>query len=557
MVIVTSRRRVASGRSPSLSIKEFFGLVLAVAMFPVASVTVAQHDHHTTSARVVSVHLATSCKPKVAAMFDRGLALLHSFWFSAAYETFRLVEHSDVDCAMAWWGMALAQWGDPFEQGRRPAGALEVGRWALSSAQKATSATPRERKYLAAVTELYADGEPRERATAYERAMIRLSEEFPDDREAAVFAALATLVLTERRDERANAAAHMERLYRERPDHPGLAQYVIRAYDDASMASQSLDEAKHYAEIAPPAAYALHVPSHIYTRLGMWHEVLEVNLASADAARRDGAAADELHALDFQVYASLQMGQDQQAASVARRLSVLESRVDADSKSTTMASAARLALAAIPARVALELGDWSTAASLVVDQSTVHAADAQTHFARGIGAIRSGQIAAAREALAQLRAVRNKLGPGDAKWGAQVDTRGQILQAWILFAEAKSAAALQLLTRAADEEDKTADSIWLPGQLLPARELLGEMLLEMNRPADALTAFEQTLARSPNRLRALFGAADAARKAGNSRKSAEYDDAITAICRNADDPPRAMIAAARARQQASNPVRKK
>jgi tetratricopeptide (TPR) repeat protein len=514
--------------------------------------TAVQHDHHATSQRLLSVHFPISCKPKVAGMFDRGVTLLHAFWFKAAIDTFKLVAHSDVDCAMAWWGIALAQWGDPFDP-TRPPGALEAGRQALANAGAARSASARERQYIAGVAELFRDDVAAGQTVklrAYERAMGRLSEEFPNDSEAAVFAALAAVPQAKSVAERQAAGARLERLSRQQPDHPGLAHYVIHVYDAPSLANKGLEAARHYATIAPAAPHALHVPSHIFMRLGLWDEALEANLVSADAARRDGASADELHALDYQVYALLQTGQDRQAAAVVQRLTGLRTHVDAGTRSTATPATAYFALAAMPARLALERGDWAGAASLDIDPTPIPWVAAVTHFARGIGAARSDQVASARHDLEQLVAIRDRVSAGkDVEWTQQIDLQCRTVQAWILFAEARPEAALRLLAAAADDEDEAELPGISPGPLGPARELLGEMLLETNRPADALAAFERVLAREPNRLRALHGAARAARKAGDAEKSAGYYDVIVGTCRRADDPPRPMIAEARARQR--------
>ncbi len=524
-------------------------VVLAAALF-IATPVRAQHDHAATG-RLGSVHFETSCAPAVRPEFDRGIALLHSFWFSAAVESFATVLKGDPRCAMAHWGIAMSWWGNPFGGFRTPQ-ALVAG-LAASDAGSATGAgTEREKAYLAAVDTLFRDTvtrDQRSRALAYEQAMADLAVRFPADAEARIFYALAlgqTALPTDKSyANQLKAAAILEQEFSRQPGHPGLTHYIIHSFDVPPLAARGLDAARRYAAIAPDAPHALHMPSHTYTRVGLWQESIETNLASATAARRDaGAASEELHALDYQIYAYLQTAQDAAAARTLPLVGPLAVRIpNAGAGNAAPPSAGYYAVAAIPARYALERAAWAEAAALVPPQTPFGWADAVTHFARAIGAARSANLGSARQDVARLVALRDAVAATkDGYWTEQVEIQRRGAEAWLLLAEGRDADALAMMREAAKREDATEKAAVTPGPIKPARELLGEMLLQTSRPAEALVEFEATLVKEPNRFRALLGAARAAAGAGDRATAAAHAATIVAITARADRPGRPELA---------------
>lgn len=510
-------------------------------------------EHGAPAGRLGTVHFATSCSAAVSADFSRAVALLHSFWFSAAIDAFEGVLRRDPGCAMAGWGIAMSRWGNPFG-GFRSAQAIKAGLAAIDRATAAGARTPRERDYLAAVDVLFRDAgtvPQRARVLEYEQRMERLAAAYSDDREARMFYALALVqsaLLTDKTyANQLKAGALLEAEFAKQPDHPGLAHYIIHSYDVPALAGRALDAARRYATIAPDAPHALHMPSHTFTRVGAWQESIDTNLASAAAARKDNAPAEELHAMDYQVYAFLQTAQDAAALKRLGEIDAIGARIDIDAPGAAAPpSAGYYAWAAMPARYALERGAWQEASALAPRATPFAFPDAVTRFARGLGAARSGQPAAAtREAeqLATLQAALQKA--GDADWAGRVEVQRRVVMAWITLAEGRRDDALAGLREAADLEDLTEKSAITPGPITPARELLGEMLLELNRPAEALKAFEATLAKEPNRFRGVFGAAESAARAGQPKTAGDYAAKLLEICERADRPGRSELQRAR------------
>ena len=505
----------------------------------------AQHDHR--AGRLGTVHFATSCAPAVQSEFDRAVALLHSFWFSAAVESFTTVLKGDPRCAMAHWGIAMSWWGNPFGGFRTPQ-ALVAGLAASDAGMASGAGTDREKAYLAAVDTLFRDAttrDQRSRTVAYEKAMEALAARYPDDTEARIFYALAlgqTALPTDKTyANQLKAAGILETEFARQPEHPGLAHYIIHSFDVPPLAPRGLDAARRYASIAPDAPHALHMPSHTFTRVGFWQDSIDANLASAAAARKDpGAAAEELHALDYQVYAYLQTAQDAAAARTLPLVAPLAVRIpNAGAGNAAPPSAGYYAVAAIPARYALERAAWSEASGLVPPKTPFGWADAVTHFARALGAARSGQVTAARQDVARLSSLREAVEKTkDAYWTEQVEIQRRGAEAWVLLAEGRSTEALAMMREAAEREDATEKSAVTPGPIKPARELLGEMLLQLQRPAEALTEFEATLTKEPNRFRALYGAARAAHAAGDRAKAAAHAANLVAMTTHADRPGR-------------------
>ena len=470
------------------------------------------------------VAFATSCRPDVQERFERAMALLHSFWWEEAGRAFRAVAVADSTCALAYWGLALNYWGNPFVGG--PVGDnLRKGAAAAVLGGALGAPTAREQGFLAASAALYRDYEtasnPR-RLQAYSDTLARVYRDFPDDPEVAIYYALSLVATASPADttftRQRQAAAILNPLFRRFPEHPGLAHYIIHANDSPQLASLGLDAARRYAQIAPSAPHAQHMPSHIFIRLGLWDETIAANQRSLDAgieyARAQhlkGVAPEQFHALDYMVYGYLQEGRD----SVARRT------VAQGLALTTVLSSDALVTnynrVAMEARVPLERGDWAAAARLPVralGQGNI--GEALAHFARGVGAARSGDTVQARVEIAALATIEAALGgqPG-YNWSRVVGNEKQAVTAWVLLAVGDTAGALREATAAADREDVTAKHPVTRGELLPARELEGDLLLALGRYASARTAYEATLRREPGRPRSLFGVARAAELAGD------------------------------------------
>jgi hypothetical protein len=456
---------------------------------------------------------------------------------------------------MADWGIALSSWGNPFAPGLKPAVALERGGEAIRAAEAAKPATQRERDYIAAAARLYDRFEStsqQSRLDAYSDAMSGVAAQYPKDTEALIFYALSLAISTDLSDKtyarQLKAGAILEGLFRREPRHPGVAHYIIHSYDFPPLAPRALAAARAYAKIAPGSPHALHMPSHIFTRLGLWDESIRSNVASASAARREGNVTEELHASDYLIYAYLQSGRDAAAARVLQTLSGIESRLDPDMIPMGAApiSAAYFAMAAIPARYALERGDWAAASTLQVRGTSYPYTDAITWFARGMGAARLGKTAAARDAAQQLSVIHQQLARGNEPyWALQVEIQRTDVLAWTALTEHDSDGALTTMHQAIELENGTEKSVVTPGPIAPATELLGEMLLELNRPRDALREFVATLHKEPNRFRSLYGAAKAARLAGDAHSARQYAAALLTACAHADLPGRAELAEAR------------
>ena len=510
----------------------------------------AQDTHqHPAPEKLGNVHFETSCRPEVSASFDRAVALMHSFSFSAAKQGFDGVLAQDPTCAMAYWGIAMTHWSNPFA-GIKTGPLLERGLAAAERGLTTGSPTARERDYIAAVRELYKDNttaDHRTRIVAYEKAMEQLVAKYPGDREAAAFYALAitqTALPTDKTfANQLKAAGMLEKLWAADPDHPGLAHYIIHALDHPPLAARALQAARRYGTIAPSAPHALHMPSHTFTRVGAWQESIDTNIKSAESAIRDGVFAEALHAMDYQVYAYLQTGQDAAALRVVQQAPGILARIDVNAMGGAAPPMAGFyAAAAIPARYALERGKWAEAAALQVRPTPTPAVDAITHFARAVGAARSGNPQAAAADVTALQALGEKLAAAkDAYWTEQVRIQREVALAWIACAEGRRADAVAQLRAAAAAEDATDKSAVSPGPLAPARELLADMLLEMKQPADALVEFEAVMKKEPHRFRATAQAARAALLAGDKGKAGRYRAELLEIAKAGDKPGRADI----------------
>jgi hypothetical protein len=461
----------------------------------------------------------------------------------------------DPSCAMTQWGIALSRWGNPFAVGTRSAQQVQQGLAAVERARAIGAKTERERAYIDAVGNLYRDATkyPQQaRVEAYRDAMGQLARRYADDTEAAMFFALSLTAAEDLNDKtyasRLKAVGILEPLFSKQPDHPGLAHYIIHSYDVPALASKALDAAKRYARIAPSAPHALHMPSHTFTRLGLWQQSIETNIASADAARQRQATAEELHATDYQMYAYLQTAQDAAAKRLVDALGEIASRFDPNAPPTAAPpSAAFYAIAAIPARWVLERGAWADAAKLEMRPSGLPYVDALTEFARALGAARSGDAAAARVAVSRLEGLRARQAETkETYWTEQIAIQARSAAAWLAFAEGRTSDALAQMRVAADAEDRTEKAAVTPGPLAPAREQVAEMLLESKDAAGARKEFEATLAKEPNRFRALYGAARSAAAAGDHAAAKRYFTALVTMCERAGAPVRGELQEARA-----------
>ena len=463
-----------------------------------------------------TVHFPTSCDPKVQARFERGVALLHSFWFPEGRKAFLEVLEADPSCSIAYWGIGVNRLLNPF--GGQPAEkALLEGQAAVDKGLAAPTKTQRERDYIEAIAAFYThDRAPwRERALKYEKAMEQLAARYPQDSEAAIFQALALNIAADLNDKtysrQLKAAAILEPIFAAQPDHPGVAHYLIHSYDYPPIANKGLAAARKYAAIAPSAAHALHMPSHIFTRVGAWEDSIQTNRRAEETARKTNVPDDVLHAIDYQVYAALQLGRDADAKRAIERGAPAAARYERNSGA--------YGLAASVARYAMERGDWNMAAQLKPQSSKWPYADAMTHFARAVGAARSGDAGAAQEDVAQLAKLRDALAGKDAYWSEQVEIQRLAAQAWIELAQGRRETALSLARQSADRQDAAEKAAVTPGHLAPSREMLGEMLLELNQPAQALNEFEASAVDNPNRFRGTYGAALAAARAGDKKRA--------------------------------------
>ena len=514
-----------------------------------------QEHSYKNGEKLGKVHFATSCNEAAQGDINRAVALLHSFQFSRAIGGFNAVLREDPTCAIAYWGIALSDWGNPFAPGITDVRLLQLGRENAERGERRGAKTARERAYLEAVSKLYGNFEstPQQvRLLAYRDAMREIAAKYPEDPEAQIFYASALVAAADPGDktyaDQLKAGAILERLFAQEPMHPGLAHYIIHTYDVPALAGRSLVAAQRYSEIAPDAPHALHMPSHTFTRLGYWQESIDSNVAAAAAARRQGQTAEELHASDYETYAYLQTGQDKAAARIVESLPQMASRFDPKAIliGAGPPAAGYFALAAIPARYALERQDWQQAERLAQSKTPFPYADAVTWFARGVGAARLGHAAAASEAAMALRQIQQRLSrANEAYWAQQVEIQATAVSAWSALAAGRSEEALRQMELAADLEDGTEKSVVTPGPLSPARELLGEMLLEMNNPTKALVQFQETLKKEPRRFRSLYGAAHAAQLSGQSDLSQAYFGELLTVCARSDRPGRPEIKEAR------------
>jgi tetratricopeptide (TPR) repeat protein len=491
-----------------------FSLLLCAAVGSCPSLAAGEHEHeHPAPEKLGAVNFPTSCSPMVQKQFERAVALLHSFAYSAAEKAFREVEEADPKCAMAHWGVAMTYFHQLWEP-QLATTDLERGRLELDRA-KQLGGSERERGFIEALSLIYTRAEAvpyRERAKAYALAMGKLADRHRKDVECQVFYALGLLATASSSDSthgnEKKAVALLEPLFQQYPQHPGIPHYLIHACDNSEMARHGLAAAQVYAQIAPSAPHALHMPSHIYTRLGMWQDSVASNLAARTAAQAQGDIGEQLHAMDYLTYAYLQLGRDSEAASLVQDLRTMAELHAAEFK-------VGYAATAMPVRYAIERRQWKEAAQLLPMAGAQPQVLAITAWARAVGFARSAEPAAAQPEINKLKSFNEQLQrAGDEYWASQVHVQTNEALAWIAHAEERDEEAVSLLRAAADEEDAIEKRPVTPGPIVPAREQLADLLLESKHPKEARKEFESVLTMAPQRRAALAGAAQATDMAG-------------------------------------------
>ncbi len=507
------------------------------AFFLLASLACAdeRHDHKLSAEEFGSIHFSNSCAKNVEATFNRAVALLHSFQYEQSRLSFDEVSKRDTKCAMAQWGIAMSHYHGLWDNGDTAA-----GRAALQRSQQLATANPkttaRENAYIDALEEIYRqdDRDPTLHAHAFEQKMGELQAAYPEDSEAAIFHAL-TLAITAPKTDKTFANQRkcgeiLEPIFKKQPHHPGIAHYIIHCYDNPVLAEQGLGAARMYAKIAPASAHANHMPSHLFTRVGSWDESISSNLRSAQLAAAaeptstNGEARDQrLHAMDYLEYAYLQSGRVHQAKAILEQMRSLPPLPG-------LTLTGDYALAATPARSAVELGNWAEASSLKVREEGTPWAQAITWVAIGVGAARSGNLeraAQAEQTLASLRDVTEK--QNNTYWSNQVEVQRREVAGWIAQASGKGPDAIAQLRSAAELEESMDKHAVTPGAVTPAREMLAEVLHQQKHPQDALAEYQAVLKVAPNRFNALYGAASAAEATGNAQAASEYFHKLTQI----------------------------
>jgi hypothetical protein len=487
------------------------------------------------------VHFETSCTPQAQEKFDLGLAMVHSFFYPNSIQAFTEAAAADPQCAIAYWGIAVSHRPNPLIL-PLTATVLKNGWEAVQKGKAIGARTERERDWIDAIELYYRNYDSvsqTERGLAYEKAMAALMQKYPDDPEAAIFYALALNETALHSDKtfanQLKAGAILETVEARLPDHPGVLHYLIHTYDYPTLAQRGLDAANKYAEVAPAAQHAQHMPSHSYSMLGLWTQSVASNtkslaLAKAQAAKLWPGAAhpSEPHHLDFMEYALLQTGQEAKAKQVRDESNAIRKLGFEFLGSYT-------GLAAVPARYALERQAWKEAAALEPRGSQFPQAEAITYFARAMGAARGGDVAAAERDLGKLRELRAELEKASQSyWATQVEVQMLAGSGWIAQAKGEKESALKLMRAAADLEDDSEKHIAMENRLYPVRELLGDLLLEQQQAGPALTEYETALVSTPNRLRGLYGAATAAKAANQPEKAAAYFRKIVEMTRDAD-----------------------
>jgi hypothetical protein len=516
-------------------------LSCAVALTIFAAAAVADdeqgHQHHEdlTAAQLGTVSFPVSCAPSVKKPFERGIALLHSFWYEEAEKEFKQISVDDPGCTMAHWGTAMSLWHQLWNH--PDAKVLQEG---LDEVQQANTTdgptTPREKAYIAAIAAFYTKSQKLDydaRAKAYSDAMKRVYDSYPDDHEAAALYALS-LLASEPKDDatfanRKAAAAILEKLFAIEPDHPGVAHYLIHSYDKPQLAQLGLPAARRYAQIAPAAPHALHMPSHIFARVGLWQDDISSNLASIGATRKTaamhmGGEGHQFHAMDFLFYAYMQSGRDGEAKALIEEIRAMPNKKDDMYGKGYDPHAATLAH--LTALYPIEMRDWSSAAALTPAAVTGTAEESVIYWARAIGAAHLHKSDDVHKDLAAIESIHKKLVAEKSEFADAVEDDRKEAQAWLAFAEGKYDDAVEALRPIADKEDSLGDE----PEGIPAREMIADMLLEAKRPQQALLEYQTDLKTNPNRFNGLYGAARAAEAAGKQQDASEYYALLLKVC---------------------------
>ncbi len=494
------------------------------------------------------VQFPVSCAPDAQSEFARGVALLHSFFYEEARRVFTSVAERDPKCAMAQWGIAMTWW-HPIWTPPTP-DEMSAGKAAIEKAMAMEAGTDRERGFIKALNVYYntpdsssaaAVGQschgpvgPRDRVIAYEKAMRQLRDKYPDDFEVQTFYAFAVLGVgygtpnDTTLSKQLEAAAILEKLWKQNANHPGVVHYLIHCYDYPQFAQRGLAAARRYDSIAPWVPHALHMPSHIFTRLGMWEESIAANQVSAEASRayaamrhRDATEAEELHALDYMAYSYLQNAQDTEA----KKIVDLAAKVRKTNPELEFSAA--YALAAIPARYAFERNDWAAAAGLSVPNlphwSSFPFMEALIEYGHALGRAHIGDLDGARNAIARMQQLRDATkDPKFDYFKSHLDLQMRAASAWVVASEGKKNEAIEMLRQAADAEDTLGKHPVSPGAFIPIREQLGSLLLETGHSKEAQREFEAALKIYPGRFRGLYGAARAAEQTGDKENAGRY-----------------------------------
>ena len=524
-------------------------LMLLILCSVQAATAQGSHDHRGDDQALGRVTFPVSCSQQAQTQFNRAVAWMHSFEYEEAEKAFAAIAAAEPQCGMAYWGIAMSYyhpiWAPP------SAAELQKGRDAIEKAKSVGSKTQRESDYIAVIQTFYAESDKvghRVRTLAYSEAMGQLHASYPADNEAAVFYALTLIAKGMISGDKSyvnekKAAEILNRILKSEPLHPGVTHYLIHGYDYPALAHLALPAARSYAKLAPASAHAQHMPSHIFTRLGLWQEAIGSNIdartsAKAYAVRHKmpGAWDEQLHAMDYLAYAYLQGAQDNQALAVLEELKTIR-RVDPPNFKVAYS------VTAIPARYALERRQWADAAKMPMPANmegfpwqNFRWAEAHIHFARAIGAARTGDIVSLRQSVEKLAGIRQALLEvnGDYDWGRQVEIERQIASAWLAYATGNHEESVKLMKAVAKLDEATEKHPVTPGAILPAREQLGELLLELKQPAAALKEFENGLRNTPNRFNAIYGAARSAKSLGNRKKAIAYYGNLVDLCRLAD-----------------------
>src|SRR6267378_1583973 len=551
-------------RNLDMSLRIFFGsavfLAVLIAGFTALDAETAAVPEPGDLRAAGTVDFPVSCTPAARPEFIRGVALLHSFFYEEARRIFTDVAAKDPTCAMAQWGIAMTWW-HPIWTPPTP-DEMSAGKAAVEKAMGMTAGTERERGFIQALNVYYNTSDSpkagavgqschgpvgaRDRVVAYEKEMRQLSEKYPDDFEAQTFYAFAILAVGYATPtdttlaKQLQAAALLEKLWKKNPNHPGVTHYLIHSYDYPALAERGLAAARSYSSIAPWVPHALHMPSHIFTRLGMWEDSIGANRSSSEASRayakmrhRDATEAEELHALDYMAYSYLQEGQD------AKAKEIVDFAATVRKTNPELEFSAAYALAAIPSRYALERNAWSDAAALRVPAlphwSSFPFMEALIEYAHALGRAHTGDIEGARKAMDRMRQLRDATtDPKFDYFKRQLDQQMQAASAWVAYGEGKKEDAVDLLRRTADAEDILGKHPVSPGALVPAREQLGDLLLKLGRPKEAQREFEAALKIYPGRFRGLYGAAQATEQIGEKEKAHHYYAKLTEQTAKAD-----------------------